>query len=213
MARITLTGIVLWCFFLCLGGSVRAGEIHLAAQKGDLKSVERFLKENPELLNIGDISEGRTPLHWACQGGSVEVATFLIKKAAKVHAKDMDGQEPLHCATREEIARILINRGANGTEKDNYGRIPLHYAAYYGRDNMVKYFLYIGSPVNAIDDEGNTPLVLAVEQGKKGAVEELIAKGAQVNVALKDGSTPLSIAKKKGYREIILILEKNNARD
>ncbi len=213
MVRIALAGILLWCFLLFLGGPLRAGEIHLAAQKGDLKSVERYLKENPELLNTGDGSEGRTPLHWACLGGSVEVTTFLIRKGAQVHSKDMDGQEPLHCVTRESVAKILMSRGGNVTAKDNYGRLPLHYAAYYGRDIMVTYFLDAGSPVNAIDEEGDTPLLLAVGQGKKGAAEILMARGAQVNVTAKDGSTPLSIAKKKGYRDIVTILEKSNARD
>jgi len=207
------TALLICCLFLYLAVPAGAGEIHQAAQKGDLKSVERFLKENPELLNTGDLGEGRTPLHWASLGGSVEVTSFLIRKGAQVHAKDTDGQEPLHCATKEEVAKILIGRGGNVTARDNYGRIPLHYAAYYGNENMVRYFLGAGSPVNAVDEEGNTPLVLAVRQGKKGAVGALIEKGAQVNLALKDGSTPLSIAKKKGYREIIVILEKNNARD
>jgi ankyrin repeat protein len=200
-----------WIF--CTIMPVSAGEIHQAAQKGNVKKVEAYLQENPELLNVGDLQEGRTPLHWAALGGSVEVASLLISRGAQIQARDKDGQTPLHVVTTEEIARMLIKRGGDSTSKDNYGRMPLHYAAYYGRDRMIDFFLASGALLNAADEEGNTPLLWALINGQKGSAVLLIEKGAAVNAAAKDGTTPLRIARKKGYRDVVEMLQKRNARE
>ena len=39
------------------------------------------------------------------------------------------------------------------------GRTPLHWAAYYGRDNVVRYLLSVGAVANATNNYGITPLL------------------------------------------------------
>jgi ankyrin repeat protein len=208
-----IAALALIAWVLCSAPTVQAGEIHQAAQKGNLKKVEAYLLENPELLNVGDLQEGRTPLHWAALGGSAEVASFLISKGAQIQARDKDGQTPIHLVITEEIARMLIKRGGDVTSKDNYGRMPLHYAAYYGREKMIDFFLASGSLINALDEEANTPLLWALNNGQKAAAVLLIEKGANVSAAAKDGTTPLKVAKKKGFRDIVDLLQKRNAQE
>ncbi len=196
-----------------ISGPLRAGEIHQAAEQGNVKKVEIYLKENPELLNVGDMHEGRTPLHRAALGGSSEVVSLLISKGAEVHAKDKDGQMPIHTASSTAVAGLLMQKGADITARDNYGRTPLHYAAYYGKEKMVEFFLDKGVQINLPDEDGNTPLLLAIENGRKGTALFLVSRGAQVNTANREGSTPLKAAKKKGQKEIIEALVKKEARE
>lgn len=199
--------------FLFLTEGAFAGEIHEAAQKGDMKKVERFLNENPELLNVGDASQGRAPLHWAAFGGDAKLVGFLISKGANVHAKDNDGQTPLHLAATPEVAQLLVERGSDVTARDNYGRTPLHYAAYYGRDKLGQYLISVRAEVNCADENGYTPLIWAVENNHKELLILLISSGADVNARTREGVSPLQIAKKKGYKEIKEILLTHEAID
>ncbi|MDQ7826056.1 MAG: ankyrin repeat domain-containing protein [Candidatus Eremiobacteraeota bacterium] len=187
-----------------------AGEIHEAAGAGDIKKVQQFLKENPELLNVGDMVQGQLPLHRAAQGGSKEMTAFLISRGASVHAKDRDGQTALHVAASPAVGDLLIGRGADVTARDSYGRTPLHYAAYYGRDKMVGYFLEKGGEINGLDEEKNTPLMWALMNGHPETALLLMAQGAALNLRNAAGASALSIAKKKGYRTVVDELTKKN---
>lgn len=207
----TLIAALILCAYL--SGAVLAGEIHEAAQKGDLKKVERFLKENPELLNVGDASLGRTPLHWASLGGNLEMVKYLIAAGAQIQALDNDRQTPLHMASTPEVSTLLVERGADVNAKDTYGRTPLHYAAYYGREGLAQYLISVRSEVNGADENGYTPLHWAVENNHKEVVTLLISKGANVNARTKEAISPLQMAKKKGYKEIKEILLKHEAVD
>jgi len=213
MKKILFLTLVLVVLHGFLSFPLAAGEIHRAAEQGNAKKVEQYLKENPELLNAGDSHEGRTPLHWAALGGSTEVVALLIAKGAQVHAKDRDGQMPIHTASTEAVAGLLIGKGADIAAMDNYGRTPLHYAAYYGKEKMVEFSLNSGVQINLPDEDGNTPLLLAIENGRRGAALLLISRGAKVNTANREGSTPLRAAKKKGQKEVIEALVKKEARE
>lgn len=208
--NLILIGVMVF-LFLGFGGVVRAGELHEAAQAGNIKKVQDFLKANPEMLNMGDAAQGSTPLHCAAIGGNKNMVAFLISKGAAISAKDLDGQTPLHVATNPDVAKLLVERGADVNAKDNYGRTPLHYAAYYGRLNMAEYFISVGASIDITDEEGNTPLHWAVRNGHKNVVSFLISKGADVNAMTVDNQSPLQLAKKKGYKEIINILLEHNA--
>ena len=61
---------------------------------GDLKEVEKCLKDNPKIIFAKD-SDGDTPLHNASYGGSKDVVELLLTKGADVIAKDKDGMTPL----------------------------------------------------------------------------------------------------------------------
>ena len=50
---------------------------------------------------------GRTPLHWAAKGNSVEVARLLIKAGADVAARNKDGNTPLDLATQRENQEMI----------------------------------------------------------------------------------------------------------
>ena len=45
-----------------------------------------------------DLQDGRTPLHWACTSGSLEIVRYLLDQKVEVDAKDSAGWTPLHIA-------------------------------------------------------------------------------------------------------------------
>src|ERR1039457_3502221 len=78
-----------------LGGSCAfCGEIHTAAQKGDLAKVKALLKDNPDLVFSKDNQFGVTPLHVAAAQGYKDLAEFLLTANADVNAKANNGWTP-----------------------------------------------------------------------------------------------------------------------
>lgn len=56
------------------------------------------------------------PLHWAAQGGHLDVCVLLLERGARVNAEDDDGTQPLHMAAKHgfsDVCMLLDNRGAD----------------------------------------------------------------------------------------------------
>ena len=97
-----------------------------ACRRGDVESLRRAANFGPLDLRLADEC-GRTALHWAADGGHVEVAMALIKMGADVDAADDDGQTALHYAAtceRAEMCRLLLESGADPDAEDADGDTP-----------------------------------------------------------------------------------------
>ena len=97
-----------------------------ACRRGDVESLRRAANFGPLDLRLADEC-GRTALHWAADGGHVQVATALIKMGADVDAVDDDGQTALHYAAtceRAEMCRLLLESGADPDAEDADGDTP-----------------------------------------------------------------------------------------
>src|ERR1035438_1825728 len=105
------------------------GEIHDAAQNGDMEKVKALLKGNPDLVFSKNDNYGCTPLHLAVFSGHKEVVELLLTNKADVNAKSTNGLTPLHVAAVQgykEVAELLLASKADVKAKDNYGKMPLH---------------------------------------------------------------------------------------
>ncbi len=71
---------LLFILLLMLASWCRCAEIHDAALQGDLAKVRDLLAKDPSLLNAKGRNE-KAPLHWAAQGGHLEMAKYLIARA------------------------------------------------------------------------------------------------------------------------------------
>lgn len=63
---------------------------HLAAQKGDLKSLSQAVENDKSIVNAKD-ENGWSPLHEASRGGHTDVVKFLHKHGADVNARTSEG--------------------------------------------------------------------------------------------------------------------------
>jgi ankyrin repeat protein len=153
---------------LSWSGLAFGGEIHDAAQAGDLAKVESLLKGNPDLVDSKD-DQGGTPLHHAALKGHKDVAAFLLAHKADANAKTKTGATSLHLAAvngSKDVAELLLANKAEVDAKDTWGETPLLLAAAKGQKNVVELLLANKADVNAKDDKGHTPLGMAVKKYK-----------------------------------------------
>ena len=114
---------------------------------------------------------GRTLLHLAAREGDLDVATWLLKRGADVHAvNDCDagceerGQTPLHDAQHfrgDEMSELLLARGALVDALSAKGRSPLHVAGDAGRLSIAFLLCRYGADPALQDGSGKTPYDLA----------------------------------------------------
>ena len=127
---------------------------------------------------------GRTPLHWSCDNGHVQVVKELLEHGADIEAKDNGHWTPLHWACLMEhlavvnellspndsdgaTTSILGKRTSRGraavNTKDREGDTPLHDASWNGNVAVVKALLSGGVDCRVTNYEGRLPIHLVVE--------------------------------------------------
>ncbi len=98
--------------FVCCPLASAANELVVAAESGDLATVNRLVKEQPRLLNAAD-SSGRFALHAAIARKHLAVMESLLKQSADCRVKDAQGRTAMGLAAQsgsEELAvRMLLN--------------------------------------------------------------------------------------------------------
>lgn len=112
-----------------------------AAAIGYLPEVVEFYDWNPATINWF-AKDGFTPLQLACYFGQAEVAIWLIKKGADIHAvsKNGLGLQAIHAAVagrNPAIVRALIDAGADVTSQQAGGFTPLMAAEQNGDGEIV----------------------------------------------------------------------------
>lgn len=122
IGSVTLLLTLFYCF---ISVEIFAGEIHDAALKGDLKTVNALIKENQELVFEKNIEDNNMqPLHYAAVSGSIETVEYLISKGAKIDVVNVYGETPLYLASENrnlEIVKILVKNGADVNKKNSKG--------------------------------------------------------------------------------------------
>ena len=150
-----------------------------------------------------------------------EAIILLLQLGADIHAKNKDGDTPLHLAAQKGylgIVKLILKLTADTHTKNNKGQAPLHMAAVKGHLQVVKLLLdKKAKDIYNKDKEGHTALHCAVQGGTTELVKLLIEKGANINTKDKEGCTPLYLAAQGGHIGIVkLLLEKGaniNAKD
>ena len=98
--------------------TVRAGELHQAASRGDLAAVDALLLVGSVDLDKSDAMG--TPLHHAIMGQHYRVAQRLISAGANLNVADVTLGTPLYLAVLQQdeaAARLLIKAGADLEEE------------------------------------------------------------------------------------------------
>lgn len=156
-------------------------------KKADCEGLRAVLSKNPGLANetipLDDNPAKAHPLHRICDGvfcgvysdeAAVEMARIFLEFGANVngHVTAEKKDTPLIAAASlnaDEVALLYLDHGADVHHAGCHGGTALHWAAWCGRDRLVKRLILEKAPLEkrCIDFKG-TPLLWAVHGYKFG---------------------------------------------
>jgi uncharacterized protein len=132
---------------LTWAGIAFCGEIHEAAQKGDVAKVQALLKAHPELIFSRD-SDGKTALHVAAYAGQKDVAVLLLANKSEVDARNNEGDTPLILAAalgHKDIVELLLANQADINAKGKDAWTPWRWAKKNGHLELADYLRQHGA--------------------------------------------------------------------
>jgi len=149
-----------------------------AIRQGDLKEVDKALKENPKLVHIRD-QRGSTPLILAAYYNHGPIVQSLLAHGAAIDEIDGVGNTALMGVCFKgyvEIAEQLMKAGANVNTTNAMGASCLIFAITFNQTEIARLLLAHGADVDIRDARGNTALDHAKMQGFSHFEEILIRK-------------------------------------
>ena len=178
-------------------------------------NVAAYLVEHGANIHLQD-KNGDTCLHFAAEGGHVEVVSKLLAVGAKenqdyVNTRNNSGTTPLMTTCYNghmNVATYLVEHGANIHLQDKNGNTCLHYAAQGGQIEVVSKLLAVGAKenqdyVNTRNNSGTTPLMRTCYNGHMNVAAYLVEHGANIHLQDKNGDTCLHFAAEGGHVEVV----------
>ncbi|KAF6822621.1 ankyrin repeat-containing protein [Colletotrichum musicola] len=163
----------------------RRNACHSAAINNALEALQFLLSEVPDLnINLQD-SNGRTPLHDACQRMTTEGVKALVAAGARCDLKDSHGLTPFdvaQSARKDDIVEILKNASGDMDrlyEHNGKKYTPLSFACYRRKTDMVEMLLEAGASDMA------SAMREAIQAGALDCFRVLLAKNADINATTK----------------------------
>ena len=97
--------------------------------------------ESEEMKKLDDF--GRSPIHFACAGGNLDIIRELDQAGFSFDIKDFEGCQPSHYAAmagHQNVIQYLWSKGVDLMAKADHLDLmtPLHIACLYGNLNVVK---------------------------------------------------------------------------
>ena len=139
-----------------------------ASKRGNLARVHELIKEGADVNDEADSTMSMSPLHFASQGGHVEVVKTLLAAEAEVNKANKYGNTPLSMASRNghlEVVQALLGADAEVNKANKYGNTPLSMASRNGHLEVVKALLGAEADVNKANNCRVTPLHWASSMG------------------------------------------------
>lgn len=105
------------------------GFLYYAIKRNFKDVVVSMLDLSKDILSSTD-KWGKTPLHYACSFGHLDIMKILVASQADVNVQDNSGQTPLHLAMMNrhlDICRVLISFECQLNLENIYGLTPLDY--------------------------------------------------------------------------------------
>ena len=170
----------------------------MIAAMGNARNAAEGLVACGAEMNARDDNDW-TPLHWAAQKNSTDVAKLLLEHGADLGAiSNREYSVPLLIAAYRnslDVAKLLLDRGADVDAADRYEKTALHIAVQRNFPDLAKLLLDRGADVDAADRYEKTALHIAGERNFPDLAKLLLDRGADVNAITTDhGWTPLLLA-------------------
>ena len=173
-------------------------------------------------------------MHFASSQPNIKAAQLLVECGANVHARNNDGETPLHLASKGGYIynmRLLVDRGADVDAQDNNNLTPLHLASLLSireaqewvrsrpwilqplAPMMAQLLLERGANVHLRDKNGQTPLHCILNQASDEFLDPffevirlLLEHNVDVDAQDNNHSTPLHLASCSGSIKAIQLL-------
>jgi len=206
--------------------------LYLAVRHGHAEIVKILLEDDRVDVNWKDGTSWGL-LHKAAAGKKPAIVQLLLAHKIDVNAGDMDGDTPLHIATKvgsEQSVKLLLSDPRVNVNRLNVGGLsPLRLAAWTGRVSAVRHLLehreidvnskgrLWGTPTTAEplglagplegDRSGVTPPHMAAEEGH-GEIANLLMDDPRIdtNPVNDAGNTPLHLAIWAGQTAVVVSL-------
>jgi ankyrin repeat protein len=175
--------------------AANAGNLHLAAQAGDVSAIDAALKSGDD-VNQAD-GHGMTPLLYAAATPNVSVVEHLLDKGADPNHMAHDGETALLIAARKSnsaVAEALIRRGAKVDILGEDGNTALAIATAKEDKELFAVLLKRGARPNTALANCDTALIWSIRHDDATFFDRLLAAGADPNLAGRAGNTPLIVA-------------------
>lgn len=177
-----------------------------AAEENNTDRVIELVERGMD-VNTSDRS-GTTLLMIAARNGNDPLVAFLLQHRANSMKKNRFGDSAILLAAMSGRLDSLKQLVGFGVPINGSGWTPLHYAALAGHEEVVKYLLSRGAPVDSRAPNGETPLMLAAREGQLPVVRLLAQAGADLSLVDATGKTAYAIAVAKGKTEVADFLAK-----
>lgn len=125
---------------------------------GNYKELQSALIDDPDSSLVTRSLDGKTCLHYAARGESLDIVDFLLVSGLKVNERDKKGHEPLYEAVIKqdiEMCKHLIFKGARVNSKFDE-KTYLMIASAINNLEIFELFLKEGVNSNLVDGDGKT---------------------------------------------------------
>ena len=185
-----------------------AQDIFIASYNGDLETVKKLIKQNPELVNSKN-SFGRFPLEMAASTGQVEIVRFLLEHGADVKM-NRNGATALHMAAlyggKTELITLLLKNEADMNARTANGQTPLNLAVIGKQKAIAELLLDRGAEINLENQNFTQLLNISASGGIQRIVDIALKKEVDFSFRTEKGSTLLHSASEGGLTELAELL-------
>ncbi|XP_046572743.1 putative ankyrin repeat protein RF_0381 [Haliotis rubra] len=177
-----------------------------AAIKGHKDVFDLIVKEGADLSLVDE--EGDSILHAACEGGNVDIVTYMLKQnSVTINLRGEDMFTPVMMAASKghiDVFNVLVRENADLLIRDSNQNSILHIACKGGNMEIIKSTLTnFSMDVNDIGKEGMTPVMLAASEGRKDMFDFLLQNGADLSHADKHRNNILHRTCQGGNMELV----------
>jgi ankyrin repeat protein len=196
---------------ICVGWT----PIYTAIEKSNYDVVKLLLEYGASVNGIEEARkyDGRTPLHYACAIGNLEIVELLLNTPnVCIEMEDcIFKRTPFSSACMNgftDIVNLLLEHEVNIEHVDGNGHTPIMLAAANNRVEIVRILIQKNADLKSKNISNRTALHLAAKAGRYEIVKLLIDAGSDVN---SDDVTPLHDASINGRSDVIELLIDNGA--
>ncbi|CAH1736859.1 unnamed protein product [Aphis gossypii] len=173
----------------------------------DEKLAESLI-ENGDQDVFAENNKGQTALHLASARGFQHIVDILLDRGTDLCAKDINGNTPLHLATRNNnisvIKSLLFRQPKVAYEQNNNGDTPMHIACRFGYLECVMKLVEHNVTADMVNENLDTPLLVAIKEKHENVVIYLLHNApGNLDIFNNEGNAPIHVAVQEGLLNVV----------